>query len=309
MFSISTGFELPSPYENIRLLIADSSPMVRTGLKGALYSQGFRNLTDTSSYVRIRDMLEQDSIDLLITSCSVEDMPVSYLIQEMRHGRVGHNPFVMIIMLLANAEPNYVRTAIDSGADDLLVTPLAPDHLIRRIAKLAGERRPFVVTHSYVGPDRRIKPRPGENSAAQLAVPNPLRARAQDGMDGTRLNRQIRDGAATLNLMQIEAHGTQLNWLATHINASIRDGSAEANSLAAHTTKLVFTAEDMVRRIENTAAAIQATALSDLLVIARKLSNDFKTVSYPELDRLHNMARTIARAVVGLAETARNARG
>jgi DNA-binding NarL/FixJ family response regulator len=298
---------LPSPYENVRLLIADSSPMVRTGLKGALYSQGFRSVTDTSSYVRIRDLLDQDAVDLLITSCSVEESPVSYLIQEMRHHRLGRNPFVMVIMLLANSEPDYVRTAIDSGADDLLVTPVAPDQLIRRIAKLAGERRPFVVTHSYVGPDRRGKPRPFENSAALLPVPNPLRARAQDGMDGTRLNRQVRDCALTLNLMQIDAHGTQLNWLVTHINASIRDGGVDANSLAAHTSRLVFTAEDMMRRIENTAAAGHANTLAELQLIARKLHADATTVTYPELEHLQNMARTIARAVNGLATTVRAA--
>ena len=280
-------------FESVRLLIADPSPIVRTGLKGALFAQGFRAITDTTSYVKLHDLLAQDSVDLLITSSTLENNETAYLIQQTRHHRLGSNPFVVVIMLLANAEPPYVRKAIDSGADDLLLMPVAPEQLMTRITKLAERRKPFVVTHDYVGPDRRGKNRQFEHSAATLLVPNPMRARIRGGMDGTRLTAQIRDSAGALNHMQIERHAAQVVWLVSHIGASIRDGAAEPGTLVVHTAKLVATAEDMIRRIKETPAEAHAAIIGDLLEIARRLDADFGKVAYSELEKLHGMAQTL----------------
>ncbi len=280
-------------FESVRLLIADPSPMVRTGLKSALFAQGFRAITDTASYVKLHDLIEQDSVDLLITASTLEDNATAYLIQETRHHRLGSNPFVVVIMLLANAEPASVRQGIDSGADDLLLMPVAPEQLMARIGKLASLRKPFVVTHDYVGPDRRGKNRMFEHSAPTLPVPNPLRARIRGGMDGTRVTAQIRDSASALNTMQIERHAAQVGWLVNHIGASIRDGAAPPGTLITHTAKLVATAEDMIRRIKETPAEAHAGLVGEVLDIARRLDSDAGKVAYPELEKLHAMATTL----------------
>lgn len=285
---------MANTFENVRLLIADPNPMVRTGLKSALLARGFRTISDTATYVKLHDLLDQDAVDLLITAGTLEDNDTAYLIQEMRHHRLGTNPFVVVIMLLADADPAYVRKAIDSGADDLLLMPVAPDQLLTRIDKLAGTRKPFVVTHDYVGPDRRRKDRQFEHAAPTLPVPNPVRARLQGGMDGTRLTLQIRESAVALNHMQIERHATQVGWLVNHIGASIRDGIGEPGTLVAHTAKLVATAEDMIRRLKETPAEAHVGVVGDLLDIARRLDADVGAVAYADLERLHGMAQTVS---------------
>src|SRR5512145_3099511 len=153
------GGILAQSFENVRLIIADPSPMVRTGLRGALFAIGFRNVNETASFIKLHDLIEQDAIDLLITSSELEGNDTGFLISEMRNQRLGPNPFPVVITLLANAEPDYVKKVIDSGADDLVLTPVQPDQLILRIEKLTRTRKPFVVTHDYTGPDRRTKAR------------------------------------------------------------------------------------------------------------------------------------------------------
>jgi len=291
---------LAQSFENVRLVIADPSPMVRTGLRGALYSIGFRNISETASFVRLHDLIEQDAVDLLITSSELEDNDTGYLISEMRNQRLGPNPFPVVITLLANAEPDYVKRVIDSGADDLLLTPVQPDQLIMRIEKLTRARKPFVVTHDYTGPDRRTKARAFDtHSAPMLEVPNPLRFRAEaSNLDGTRLSRMIAESAATLNRIKIERYAVQIEWLVTHIHATIRDGiAADQNTLAPYTSKLTMVATDMVRRMRGTPAESFTGPVEELLNTSKRLEIDPAMVPFAEMERLVTLSRTINRSL------------
>lgn len=286
-------------FENVRLVIADPSPIVRTGLKGALYSMGFRAITDTASFLKLHDLIEQDSIDLLVTASEVENNEINFLVSEMRNQRLGTNPFVVVITLLASAEPDYVKRAIDAGVDDLLLTPVAPDQLIMRIEKLARARKPFVITHDYTGPDRRTKARAFDShSAPMLEVPNPLKVRAETGIDGTRLERMTREAGVTLNRVKVERFGVQLDWLVNHIFASIRDGVVtDPQALTPYTGKLVLVAEDMIRRMKNTPCEPHIQPVSDLLEIAHRVEADPAKVAYNELERLTVLAKGVYRAL------------
>lgn len=286
-------------FENVRLVIADPSPMVRTGLRGALFSIGFRTITETASFIKLHDLIEQDAIDLLVLSSELENNDTGFLISEMRNQRLGTNPFLVVITLLANAEPDYVKRVIDSGADDLLLTPVQPDQMILRIEKLTRGRKPFVVTHDYTGPDRRTKARAFEtHSAPMLEVPNPLKFRFEtSGMDSTRLNRMVAESGTTLNRIKIERYAVQIDWLVTHIHATIRDGVVDPVALLPYTAKLSAVAEDMVRRMHGTAAEMFTGPVSELLVTAKKLELDPATVPFAEMERLTTLSRNISRSL------------
>lgn len=290
---------MPQSFDNVRLTIADPSPLVRTGLKSALFAMGFRAITDTASFVKLHDLIEQDSIDLLVTASELEDNQVGYLISEMRNQRLGTNPFIVVITLLASAEPDYVKRVIDAGGDDLLLTPVAPDQLILRIEKLARTRKPFVITHDYTGPDRRTKARAFDShSAPMLEVPNPLKIRAETGgLDGTRLERMIRENGVTLNRIKIERYAVQLDWLVQHVHASIRDGVTDGQALAPYTGRLVSVAEDMIRRMKHTPQEWQVASVAELLEIAHRLEHDPAALAYAELERLAALAKSTYRAL------------
>lgn len=296
-------------FENVRLVIADPSPMVRTGLRGALFSIGFRTITETPSFIRLHDLIEQDAIDLLVVSSELENNDTGFLVSEMRNQRLGPNPFPVVITLLANAEPDYVKKVIDSGADDLLLTPVQPDQMILRIEKLTRRRKPFVVTHDYTGPDRRTKARAFEtHSAPMLEVPNPLKFRFENsGTDSTPLNRTIAESATTLNRIKIERYAVQIDWLVTHIHATIRDGVADPLALLPYTGKLSAVAEDMVRRMQGTAAEMHSDPVAELLITARKLEHEPAGVPFAEMERLTVLSRNISRSLGSPAATVKTA--
>ncbi|MBC7952250.1 MAG: response regulator transcription factor [Rhodospirillaceae bacterium] len=286
-------------FENVRLVIADPNPVVRTGLRGALFSIGFRTISDTASFIKLHDLIEQDAIDLLVTSSELENNDVGFLISEMRSQRLGPNPFLVVITLLTSADPDYVKRVIDSGSDDLLLTPVQPDQLILRIEKLARTRKPFVVTHDYTGPDRRTKARAFEtHSAPMLEVPNPLKVRADSGMDGTRLSRMVAETSITLNRMKIERHAVQIDWLVNHIHASIRDGiSADPMVLLPYISKLPLAAEDMIRRMTGHPSEIYIPPVTELLELSKKLEADPANMPFTALERLAALSKLISKSL------------
>lgn len=275
--------------------------MVRTGLRGALFSIGFRTISETSSFVKVHDLIEQDAIDLLVVSSELEGNDAGFLVSEMRNQRLGPNPFLVVITLLASADPDYVKQVIDSGADDLLLTPVQPDQLILRIEKLTRTRKPFVVTHDYTGPDRRTKTRAFEtHSAPMLEVPNPLKVRVDSGIDGTRLNRMVAESSVTLNRMKIERHAVQIDWLVNHIHATIRDGvSADPQVLQPYTAKLPLAAEDMMRRMKNTPTEAFIRPVAELLEIARKVDAAQANIPFNDLERLATLSKLATRSLAG----------
>ncbi len=292
--------------EKIRLVLAEPNPNIRTGLRGALTTRGFRTITETASFIKVHDLMEQDSVDLLITATELEGNDVGFLVSEMRNQRLGRNPFVVVITLLGTPNPERVKAVIDCGTDDLLLTPVAPDNLLSRIDKLFSDRKPFVITHDYTGPDRRTKARSfGHHSAPMLEVPNPLRLRAESGIDGTRLERMVRDSAGQLNRIKIERHAVQINWLADHVHASIRDGvTSDPQSLMRFTGTLLAVADDLLRRMKNTPVEAHGEPVAELRDIARKLDGAPAAVAYGELERLNILAKTIGRLLAHSAHQA-----
>lgn len=96
----------------------------------------------------------------------------------MRRFRCGDDPFLPIILTSWDARLRLIRSIIDSGADDFLAHPFSATNLGERISILVRNRKPFVVTEEYFGPDRRsLEAR--ANDAGTVMVPNALRARAE----------------------------------------------------------------------------------------------------------------------------------
>lgn len=98
------------------------------------------------------------------------------LIHDIRHNKVGPNPFVPIIALTWSHEKIDIGKIIDAGVDGLLLKPTSPLEIIRYVEAITKDRKLFVVTSSYIGPDRRkTTPRGGEDNLFE--VPNTLKTK------------------------------------------------------------------------------------------------------------------------------------
>ncbi len=289
---------MPPSFAHTRILLGVPNVAVRSALRMALHSHGYRAIGDTGNFVALHDLLQTEPPDLLITAAEIDHNDTGYLVREIRNQRLGGNPFVVVLLLLATADPEAVKLAIDCGADDLMLMPVAPAALLARIDKLSRARKPFIATHDYIGPDRRGQARPGPHSAPTMEPPNPLAARLTNGADTTRLDADIRAAAVRLNDMKVERMAAQAAWLVNTIVAGVRDGMAEGDLLP-HVQNLPPVAEDILARIAGGPSESHAGIVGQLLDQARQLEAAPASISATKLEQLQQttimMVRTVTR--------------
>lgn len=265
-------------FENVRLLLADTNGQVRYGLKSTLFHEGFRDIIDTASFVAVRDAVERNVVDVMVMDVDLPGGEVCELVHQMRHHKVGNNPFVVSILLTSDPTQDLVRRMVDSGADDLVVKPFSAEGLINRLKTLTRGRKPFVVTHDYIGPDRRkTGPREGAQAIPLLEVPNPLRSKAVANSDVSSLQRMIDAAASRINQQKMERYSVQVGYLAERIAPFFINGRPKArrgpefDEVVAHIEKLRYIGEDLGYRMRGTIYAHVSELALSLIGIAERI--------------------------------------
>lgn len=165
------------PYQNVRALVADANPNIRNSIRTPLISAGFEVPESASDVGKLREALSGTDVDLLICDLQLPGEGLYEVVRDIRHGKLGHEPYMVIIGTSAQSGETVVRRAINAGIDDVLLKPLTVSRLLDRIEHIARNRKPFVVTPTYVGPDRRHgdrRPQSKAEAAVMYEAPNPL---------------------------------------------------------------------------------------------------------------------------------------
>jgi DNA-binding response OmpR family regulator len=238
-------------FENIRVLVGDPNREVRDGIRGGLYGQGFRYIMVTDRMSVIETAVATNSVDLMVCDTELPDGNLYDLLYKIRHHELGDNPFIVVTALITAPTPKMVKKIFDAGCDDLIPKPISTGLLFERVLKLARNRKPFVVTSDYIGPNRRAKVRPGTQQIPEIDVPNPLNAKATDDTSAADLQAEIDKVANVLNEQKMERHAHQINYLVERIVPLYEDGTAD-ESVVSHLDRLLYVSEDISRRLEGT---------------------------------------------------------
>jgi len=259
-------------FNDVNSLLAIDNPSVRRGLHDFFKAANFGALTEVSSHVQLHKAIEEQNPDLIITAAELDGFFIGHLISAIRNTKLGGHPFPVVVMLSPVAGHDYLKKVIDSGPDDVLLMPIAPDQLLARIRALAKRRKPFVVTQDYTGPDRRGKHRPGGETIPLVDVPNPLNVKTKKG-NLTLLQREIERAATSLNAMKLGRYIVQLKWLNEAIPKMHRDECIDLPILGTHAARLCQVAEDVKLRTAVFADAA-INSLADALMSAADTASE-----------------------------------
>ena len=280
----------PSIFKNIKLMIGESKSEVRFGLRTALLAVGFEQIEDTDQVSAIRQTVNNEGIDLLVCDARLADGDCSALIRQIRHLEIGKNPFVNIITLVSVADEQAVKSAINSGTDDILALPVSAARLLDRIAHLTRERKPFVVTTDYIGPDRRSGHRPGTQKIPNIQVPNPLRALADPQPDREKLKSEIDAMVAVFNNQKIERYAYQIGFLVERVDR-ITMAVPDDQSVRSDLDRLAWVSDDINRRLTGSSFTHWADRCRSLAnVIARVRAAEMKPTA-ADMSELRSLAR------------------
>lgn len=169
------------------VVLLEENGVIRRLVKSTLLGIGFGVVSECASAEDARRVVESTDPDLMVLDLDHEGEAACDLINDIRHARLGDNPFVTIIGLTHSPAEMVIKKVLDAGTDDLVRKPISTRLLSERIINLIRNRKGFVATSDYVGPQRSKGVRPEIEEAAKVEVPNRLRDKA----DGSAL----REGA------------------------------------------------------------------------------------------------------------------
>ena len=95
--------------------------------------------------------------DLLIVDCDMPGGAGFDFVTRLRRMEGSDNRLAPIMLVSGHTAPSSITRARDCGANFVVAKPITPKVMFDRVMWLAREERQFVVSDTYVGPDRRHK--------------------------------------------------------------------------------------------------------------------------------------------------------
>ena len=141
--------------ERISILLLDSNHQGMDILSQIFGGFGARNLYRCTKVSDAADFIKNGEIDLIICS-DVLDVDDGYdFVRWLRRLEGNPNIYAPVIMVSGHTKRSVVGKARDCGANFLLAKPISPQVVLERVMWVAREKRPFLETDDYTGPDRR----------------------------------------------------------------------------------------------------------------------------------------------------------
>jgi DNA-binding response OmpR family regulator len=155
-----------------------------------MYTLGFRKTETVPTLENFLEAVQKAPPDIVLCESQGQVEELCSVIQQMRQGAAGYNPFLVIIVTAWENSAALINQVISSGADDLLLRPFSTALLRQRIEAHADRRKGFVITTDYVGPDRRKD----DNRASNIEMfepPNSLKMKAKDKLSAEDIARKL----------------------------------------------------------------------------------------------------------------------
>jgi len=200
-------------YETAETLVYDPVSANRNATRASLYNLGFRRIETIASLEAFSECIRKRPPDLALCEAQGADGELCGIIQNLRQGTTGYNPFIVIIVTAWENHNSLVKRVIDSGADDLLLRPFSTSLLGTRIRTHVERRKGFVITSDYVGPDRRRDPSRASN-VELFEPPNSLKMKARDRLTpeeaSQRLDAQLKAAREKLTAEKLKRDSFQI---------------------------------------------------------------------------------------------------
>lgn len=120
----------------IHVLIVDDEAPIRALLRETLSSQGF-SVTEAASGTEALDVLKRQPVQIVLADFKLPDCDGIALLEQARH----HDPRLVGLVMTGYGTVDVAVKAIKSGALDLLVKPLDPDHLVLVLKRVMEMQR------------------------------------------------------------------------------------------------------------------------------------------------------------------------
>ncbi len=297
-------FGRPGNYNAIRVVVGDCAPESSLAVQTALLERGIPRVTVCDGTESLYRALDAQLVDLLIYDYHLLGPRFIEVMQRIRRGEVGQNPFLTIVATVRDSSIDIVRRSIDAGVDDLFRAPAAGSRLVTSINKSLFRRKPFTATYDYVGPVRPLARRERLLESAQIRVPNTLAARVIEGADEDEVRRQVEGAAQRMNMRRIQFCGAEIDRLAHTVTDGYGSVHMDNGTLRGTLERLGAVADDLRRRALGTPSEYIADLAVMLVSIGQRILAAPIGRAVVEVQLLSQLATAVRRALTVEAEAA-----
>jgi len=177
-------------FDSVDVLIYDPVSANRATTRAAMYTLGFRKTETVPTLENFLESVQKSPPDIVLCESQGQVDELCSVVQQMRQGAAGYNPFLVIIVTAWENSATLINQVISSGADDLLLRPFSTALLRQRIEAHVDRRKGFVITTDYVGPDRR-KDNDRVSNVEMFEPPNSLKMKAKDKLSADDIARKL----------------------------------------------------------------------------------------------------------------------
>ncbi len=288
-----SDFDLQS-MEKVVAFIGEPDEQVRKELRQILNHAGVKQVSAHGSLGNLSKLITQVSPDLMILADDL-DPGVFDFIRDIRHNKIGTNPFVLITTLIAPNHVDAVKRAMQAGTDDIIIKPIKEEQLLQRLKRVTVNRAAFVVTSDYLGPDRRGKSRP--SAIRRINVLNTMLEKAS-GKDVDMGNiREAVDGSMNEVLQaRLDSHGYRLGFVCNLILEAY-----ETKQITEEVKEKLEVLVDLLRDAAKTAERLEER---ELALLCGSLSRDVASIAErydqptpKDIDLIKKLSRAVVSAV------------
>lgn len=281
-------------FDAVDVLLFEPNPIVRRAIRDALLSMGIRNIVAVHNTKEMNQSLRRWSPDLLICDGAISNRASNKMTRTLRHGFLSENPFTVVLTTAARPNLGLVREVINSGSDSLIGKPLCMQDIIDRVTAAVELRKPFVVTKSYIGPDRRLASR-DHNDYPLIDVPNSLQAKVDGAYDAVRMRSEIASTMKMIHEQKVSHDALRIGAIVHQILATTGKGR-HARPLGPFLDELMVAASDIGRRLQSQ-GELEITALcKSLLAVTKKIQQEKNNPDLKDFELLSNLSQAIYMA-------------
>ncbi len=298
----------PEFRRDISILFGDGKSAMRNLYRQALLGAGFLKMREFDGMVGFADLLHAVQPDVILMEIEMPGGDACAAVRALRHGHLGDNPFLPVILTTWDSESTNVRRAVNAGADDLLVKPLNTKTLVERIQALALARKPFVVTADYIGPDRRKAAMRDDNSAPLIQPPNPLLSKLRgEPVDAAAIREALQQGNEQVRLQRLRQSAFRIAFAAQQVVPAYREDRVD-DRIRGLLRDLIESVDEISRRVVGSDVAHVGKICEPLLSTARRLAaNELPDPKTPEGSKPLELLLTLASAVLAFFNPGREA--
>ncbi len=280
--------------DKVVAFVGEPDEATRKELRQILNHAGLKQVSAHGTLANLVKLMGQMTPDLIIISDDL-DPGVFDFIRDIRHNRLGTNPFVLITTLIAPNHVDAVKLAMQAGTDDIIIKPVKEEQLLQRLKRVTVNRAAFVVTSDYLGPDRRDKKRP--SAIQRINVLNTMLEKA-NGKDVNVSNiRDAVDGSMDDVLhARLDSHGLRIGFVCNLVlegykNKAIND---DLHQKLIDLTTTLRDAAKTAERVEEPEVAILCGSLSkDVEAIAGR----YATPTAKDMELLQKIPKAVVSSI------------